>query len=199
MPHGPGGNGDSPKPGKSTRTDGATRRSDSASGNSARCVWPHPCPQTSKGARPLFSPSSRKTAISAPPAHTVSRLGPLRLAGGGADCAAVGADLISAGDTRRLWAVPHRERAVGRRVHRARRRHCRLGYRMLGKNETRVAVFLGGRSPEHDVSVITGLQALKAIDPQRFVPVSVYFTPPGAGLVWGTASQGRHHRPHGAR
>ena len=33
---------------------------------------------------------------------------------------------------------------------------------MPDQNETRVAVFLGGRSPEHDVSVITGLQALKA-------------------------------------
>jgi D-alanine-D-alanine ligase len=40
---------------------------------------------------------------------------------------------------------------------------------MAGRNETRVAVFLGGRSPEHDVSVITGLQALKAVDQQRFV------------------------------
>ena len=35
---------------------------------------------------------------------------------------------------------------------------------MPSQNETRVAVFLGGRSPEHDVSVITGLQALKALD-----------------------------------
>src|ERR1700751_5401514 len=49
-----------------------------------------------------------------------------------------------------------------------------LGYRMPGKNETRVAVFLGGRSPEHDVSVVTGLQALKAIDQERFVAFPVY-------------------------
>jgi D-alanine-D-alanine ligase len=48
---------------------------------------------------------------------------------------------------------------------------------MPGKNETRVAVFLGGRSPEHDVSVITGLQALEAIDQERFVPFPVYVTP----------------------
>src|SRR5580658_1221754 len=33
-------------------------------------------------------------------------------------------------------------------------RGCQIGYMMPNKNETRVAVFLGGRSPEHDVSII---------------------------------------------
>ena len=42
------------------------------------------------------------------------------------------------------------------------------GYSMAGNKGTRVAVLLGGRSPEHDVSVITGLQALQAIDQTRF-------------------------------
>ena len=54
---------------------------------------------------------------------------------------------------------------------------------MPSKNETRVAVFLGGRSPEHDVSVITGLQALKAIDQQRFAAFPVYVSPRGEWLV----------------
>src|SRR5713101_956411 len=54
---------------------------------------------------------------------------------------------------------------------------------MASKNETRVAVFLGGRSPEHDVSVITGLQALKAIDQERFVAFPVYVNPRGQWLV----------------
>ena len=54
---------------------------------------------------------------------------------------------------------------------------------MAGRNETRVAVFLGGRSPEHDVSVITGLQALQAIDQERFVAFPVYVTPRGEWLV----------------
>jgi len=44
---------------------------------------------------------------------------------------------------------------------------------MAGRNETRVAVFLGGRSPEHDVSVITGLQALKAIDQEQYDAASI--------------------------
>ena len=34
--------------------------------------------------------------------------------------------------------------------------------------KTRVAVLFGGRSPEHDVSVITGLQALNALDQRAF-------------------------------
>src|SRR3954470_13505098 len=45
--------------------------------------------------------------------------------------------------------------------------------------KTRVAVFLGGRSPEHDVSVITGLQALEALDGDRFDSFPVYVAPDG--------------------
>lgn len=42
--------------------------------------------------------------------------------------------------------------------------------------ETRpvVAVLFGGRSLEHDVSVVSGLQILHAIDPARFHPIPVY-------------------------
>src|SRR5438045_7849995 len=66
---------------------------------------------------------------------------------------------------------------------------------MLGKNETRVAVFLGGRSPEHEVSVITGLQALKAIDQERVVPFPVYVTPRGEWLVGESLSERRNYLP----
>jgi D-alanine-D-alanine ligase len=66
---------------------------------------------------------------------------------------------------------------------------------MPGRNETRVAVFLGGRSPEHDVSVITGLQALKAIDQDRFVPFPVYVTPRGEWLVGESLSERRNYLP----
>jgi D-alanine-D-alanine ligase len=54
---------------------------------------------------------------------------------------------------------------------------------MPSTKETRVAVFLGGRSPEHDVSVITGLQALKALDQDRFAGFPVYIGPRGEWLV----------------
>ena len=66
---------------------------------------------------------------------------------------------------------------------------------MAGRNETRVAVFLGGRSPEHDVSVITGLQALKAVDQQRFVPFPVYIDPRGAWFVGEALAERRNYLP----
>jgi D-alanine-D-alanine ligase len=66
---------------------------------------------------------------------------------------------------------------------------------MPGKNETRVAVFLGGRSPEHDVSVVTGLQALKAIDQERFVAFPVYVGPRGEWLVGDALSERRNYLP----
>jgi D-alanine-D-alanine ligase len=66
---------------------------------------------------------------------------------------------------------------------------------MAGRNETRVAVFLGGRSPEHDVSVITGLQALKAIDQQRFAPFPVYVNPRGQWFVGDRLAERRNYLP----
>src|SRR5712691_11851295 len=66
---------------------------------------------------------------------------------------------------------------------------------MASKNETRVAVFLGGRSPEHDVSVITGLQALKAIDQERFVGFPVYINPRGAWFVGEALAERRNYLP----
>src|SRR5690348_7347423 len=66
---------------------------------------------------------------------------------------------------------------------------------MPGRNETRVAVFLGGRSPEHDVSVITGLQALKALDQERFVAFPVYVDPRGRWFVGEALAERRNYLP----
>ena len=66
---------------------------------------------------------------------------------------------------------------------------------MASRNETRVAVFLGGRSPEHDVSVITGLQALAAIDQQRFQPFPVYIDPRGQWFVGEPLADRRNYLP----
>jgi D-alanine-D-alanine ligase len=66
---------------------------------------------------------------------------------------------------------------------------------MPNQNETRVAVFLGGRSPEHDVSVITGLQALKAIDQARFAPFPVYISPRGEWFVGQALEERRNYIP----
>ncbi len=47
----------------------------------------------------------------------------------------------------------------------------------------RVAVFFGGRSPEHDVSIVTGLQVLEAIDATAFDAFPVYVSPSGEWFV----------------
>src|SRR5207237_7417460 len=53
----------------------------------------------------------------------------------------------------------------------------------------------GGGSPEHDGSVITGLQALKAIDQDRFVAFPVYVTPRGEWLIGESLSERRSYLP----
>ncbi len=50
-------------------------------------------------------------------------------------------------------------------------------------NKKTIAVFFGGRTPEHDVSVITGLQVLQAIDQELFEVLPVYIAPNGAWYV----------------
>jgi D-alanine-D-alanine ligase len=46
-----------------------------------------------------------------------------------------------------------------------------------------VAVLFGGRSPEHDVSIVTGLQVLQAIDSRRYQAFPVYIDPQGEWLI----------------
>lgn len=53
----------------------------------------------------------------------------------------------------------------------------------MSQNKKRIAVFFGGRSPEHDVSVVSGLQALGALDQTRFEVFPVYITPDGVLLT----------------
>ena len=49
----------------------------------------------------------------------------------------------------------------------------------MDHTKKKVAVFFGGRSPEHDVSVVTGLQVLSAIDETRYDAFPVYIAPDG--------------------
>jgi len=46
-----------------------------------------------------------------------------------------------------------------------------------------IAVFFGGRSPEHDVSIVTGLQAAEALDPELYEVVPVYIAASGEMLT----------------
>lgn len=50
-------------------------------------------------------------------------------------------------------------------------------------SKIRVAVFFGGRSPEHDVSVVSGLQALGAVDPNKYEAFPVYVAQDGRFLT----------------
>jgi len=51
------------------------------------------------------------------------------------------------------------------------------------KGKKKVAVVFGGRSPEHDVSTVTGLQVLSAIDNERFEAFPLYISPEGTWYV----------------
>ncbi|HEX2621166.1 MAG TPA: D-alanine--D-alanine ligase family protein [Phototrophicaceae bacterium] len=50
---------------------------------------------------------------------------------------------------------------------------------MSAKRKTTVAVIFGGRSVEHDVSVVTGNQIMRAFDAERFEIVPIYITRDG--------------------
>lgn len=50
---------------------------------------------------------------------------------------------------------------------------------MSDSGKPRVAVFFGGRSVEHEISVITGLQLIMALDTTRYSLVPVYISPEG--------------------
>ena len=47
----------------------------------------------------------------------------------------------------------------------------------------KIAVFFGGQSPEHDVSIVTGLQVLHAIDQTRYAPFPVYIATNGTWIT----------------
>jgi D-alanine-D-alanine ligase len=49
----------------------------------------------------------------------------------------------------------------------------------MSSRKTTVAVIFGGRSVEHDVSVVTGQQIMKALSPTRYEVVPVYITRDG--------------------
>lgn len=53
----------------------------------------------------------------------------------------------------------------------------------MSRTKKTVAVFFGGRSPEHDVSVVSGLQILGAIDAEAYDVFPVYISTTGEWLV----------------
>lgn len=53
----------------------------------------------------------------------------------------------------------------------------------MASMKKRVAVIFGGRSPEHDVSIVTGLQALEALDQQLYDAFPIYVSADGGWWV----------------
>ncbi|HMO23957.1 MAG TPA: D-alanine--D-alanine ligase, partial [Candidatus Melainabacteria bacterium] len=50
---------------------------------------------------------------------------------------------------------------------------------MANSERKRIAVLFGGRSVEHEISIITGLQLIEAMDTVSLEPVPVYITTDG--------------------
>lgn len=50
----------------------------------------------------------------------------------------------------------------------------------MNKNRKSVAVLFGGKSPEHEVSIITGLQIINNIDKEKFRAIPIYISKNGA-------------------
>lgn len=58
-----------------------------------------------------------------------------------------------------------------------------------------IAVFFGGRSPEHDVSVVTGLQVLQAIDQTKYNAFPVYITTDGKWMIGDALRERKNYLP----
>lgn len=59
------------------------------------------------------------------------------------------------------------------------------------------AIFFGGRSPEHDVSIVTGLQVMDAIDQGKFDVFPVYVSTDGEWLVGNALRERGAYLPRG--
>ncbi len=56
-------------------------------------------------------------------------------------------------------------------------------------DKIRVGVFFGGKSVEHEVSVISGLQAVYAMDTEKYEPVPVYISKDGSMFAGGNVGE----------
>ena len=53
----------------------------------------------------------------------------------------------------------------------------------LNNRKTRVLFMFGGRSPEHDVSIMTSLQGINALDKEKFDIIPLYIAPDGQWFI----------------
>lgn len=66
---------------------------------------------------------------------------------------------------------------------------------MTGKK--RIAVIFGGRAPEHDVSVVSGLQMLQSIDTSKYEPFPVYIAQNGTWYTGDVLWERENYIPKG--
>jgi D-alanine-D-alanine ligase len=59
----------------------------------------------------------------------------------------------------------------------------------------KIAVLFGGKSPEHDVSIVTGLQVLSALDPDVYDYIPVYVSTRGQWLIGDSLDQRSSYIP----
>ena len=65
-------------------------------------------------------------------------------------------------------------------------------------NKKKIAVIIGGRAPEHDVSVVSGLQMLQSIDTSVYEPFPVYIAQDGTWYVGDALLDRENYIPKGA-
>src|ERR1041384_3516025 len=51
------------------------------------------------------------------------------------------------------------------------------------RRKLRVAVLFGSRSVEHEVSIISAIQAMDALDPRRYEPLPIFITKEGRWMT----------------
>lgn len=66
----------------------------------------------------------------------------------------------------------------------------------MNELKSTIAVIFGGESVEHDVSILTGLQFIEALDPERYTGIPVYVAPDGSWWT-GDALLKRKNYPFG--
>lgn len=67
-----------------------------------------------------------------------------------------------------------------------------------GINKKKIAVFFGGRSPEHDVSVVSGLQVLNALDLSLYDAFPVYIATDGTWYIGEALRKRENYMPDAA-
>ena len=59
-----------------------------------------------------------------------------------------------------------------------------------GKDKIKLAVLFGGRSGEHEISIISARSMMAAVDGKKFEVLPIYISPEGSWYFWAGFMQG---------